>query len=146
MNTDRPHVALIVETSKAFGRGLLRGVSKYVRAHGPWSIYVDERGAGDPPPTWLRDWEGHGVIVRAQSRELATAVRKLRVPVVDMLRQFDDLGLPAIYTNDTTISQAAAAHLMSKGFRNFAFVGVENAHWSDLRCQAFDAAVRREGL
>ena len=71
MTTDRPHVALIIETSKAFGRGLLRGVSKYVRAHGPWSIYVDERAAGDPPPTWLRDWEGHGVIVRAQSRELA---------------------------------------------------------------------------
>jgi LacI family transcriptional regulator len=146
MPVNRPHVALIIETSKAFGRGLLRGISKYVRAHGPWSIYVDERAVGEAPPTWLSDWEGHGVIVRAQSRELATAVCKLRVPVVDTLRQFDDLGLPAIYTNDAAISESAAAHLISKGFRNFAFVGVEGAYWSDLRCAAFEAAVRREGL
>jgi LacI family transcriptional regulator len=141
----RPHVALIVETSKGFGRGLLRGISKYVRADGPWSIYVDERAAGDPPPTWLRDWEGHGVIVRAQTRELADAVLKLRVPVVDTLRQFDALMLPAIYTNDALVSAHAAEHLLAKGFRNFAFVGVENAHWSDLRCAGFEAAVRRAG-
>src|SRR5690349_17906893 len=112
MPIDRPHVALIVETSKAFGRGLLHGISKYVRAYGPWSIYVDERAVGEPPPTWLRDWEGHGVIVRAQTRELAEAVLALRVPVVDTLRQFDELKLPAIYSNDKTISEAAAKHLL----------------------------------
>jgi hypothetical protein len=53
---DAPHaagrrVALLVETSKAFGRGVLRGVSRWLREHEPWSLYADERGfeEGVPP-------------------------------------------------------------------------------------------------
>ena len=37
-------VALLVETSKAFGRGVLRGVSRWLCEHEPWSLYADERG------------------------------------------------------------------------------------------------------
>jgi LacI family transcriptional regulator len=142
----RPHVALIVETSKAFGRGLLRGISRYTRAHGPWSIYVDERGPADPPPGWLRNWEGDGLIVRLQTRQMLNFVRRMRLPAVDTLRQFDDHGLPAIYTDDEAISSAAAAHLVAKGFQHFGFVGVEGAYWSDLRREAFARAVRKAGF
>ena len=142
----RPHVALIVETSKGFGRGLLRGISRYARAHGPWSIYVDERGPADPPPSWLRNWDGHGLIVRLQTREMLNFVRRMKLPAVDTLRQFDDHGLPAIYTDDEAISRAAAAHLLTKGFQHFGFVGVEGAHWSDLRCDAFVQAIRKAGF
>ena len=35
-----PQVALLIETSRAYGRGLLHGINGYLRAHGPWSIYV----------------------------------------------------------------------------------------------------------
>ena len=32
------HVSLLIETSREYGRGLLRGVIRYQREHGPWSI------------------------------------------------------------------------------------------------------------
>lgn len=137
----RPHVALIVETSKAFGRGILLGVSRWANVHGPWSIYVDERGPVDPPPAWLAKWAGHGVIVRAQTAEVAEVVRKLHVPVLDTLRQFADLKVPAVYSDDRAIGLAAAEHLIERHYRHLAFVGVEDAYWSDLRCEAFTLAV-----
>ena len=121
----RPHVALIVETSKAFGRGILLGISRWANVNGPWSIYVDERGPFDPPPAWLAKWEGHGVIVRAETTEVAEVVRSLRVPVLDTLRQFNDLNVPAVYADDRAIGVAAAEHLIERHFRHFAFVGVE---------------------
>ena len=34
-----PRVALLVESSRAFGRGTLAGVAKYIRQHGHWSIF-----------------------------------------------------------------------------------------------------------
>jgi len=35
-------VALLVETSNTYGRGLLAGVAEYVQAFGPWSIYLPD--------------------------------------------------------------------------------------------------------
>jgi len=40
--TGTPRVALLVETSNTYGRGLLAGVAEYVQAFGPWSIYLPD--------------------------------------------------------------------------------------------------------
>jgi len=35
-----PKVALLLETSGHYGRGLLSGIIRYSRLHGPWSLYI----------------------------------------------------------------------------------------------------------
>lgn len=35
-----PKVALLLETSREYGRQLLRGIMRYARLHGPWSFVV----------------------------------------------------------------------------------------------------------
>ena len=42
--TDRKSVLLLIESSRAYGRGCLLGVAAYVRSHGPWSVVNVERG------------------------------------------------------------------------------------------------------
>jgi len=69
-----PHVALFIETSMGYGRGVLRGIANYLVANQSWSIYVDQRSLNDPPPNWLKDWNGHGVIMRAQTKRIAEFV------------------------------------------------------------------------
>jgi LacI family transcriptional regulator len=138
-----PHVALIVETSMAYGRGLLNGIAKYVAENGYWSIYVDQRSLNDPPPPWLSDWKGHGVIMRAQTRRLAQIVADLRVPAVDTLHQFESLGMPLVIPDHAAIAATAAEHLLEKHFRHFAFVGVERAYWSKVRRDAVVSYLRR---
>ena len=44
----RPRVALLVETSNGYARGLLEGIVAYVREHDPWSIHLPEQGRGAP--------------------------------------------------------------------------------------------------
>src|SRR5437016_2999457 len=51
-------VALLVETSNSYARGLLRGVVDYAREHGRWSVYLGEHRRGDQPPPWLERWDG----------------------------------------------------------------------------------------
>ena len=59
--SDGPHsvvktplkVALLVETSNTYARGLLRGIVSYIREHRPWSLYLSEHNRGDRPPGWL---------------------------------------------------------------------------------------------
>jgi LacI family transcriptional regulator len=60
----RFHVALIIESSRGYGRGVLWGIARWVRTHGPGSISRQDRGLAEPVPPWLNAWSGHGMIVR----------------------------------------------------------------------------------
>ncbi len=53
----RPSVALLVESSNAYARGLLAGVTDFMRRHEAWSITLPEQGRGDAPPAWWRAGE-----------------------------------------------------------------------------------------
>lgn len=60
------HVAILIETSLAYGRGLLRGIARYLRERAPWSTYFQPQGLGDPPPPWLAKWRGDGILAHRQ--------------------------------------------------------------------------------
>lgn len=64
-------VALLVETSNSYARGLLRGVIDYARDHGRWSVYLGEHGRGERPPRWLHRWDADGIIARIENAEIA---------------------------------------------------------------------------
>ena len=48
----RRSVALLIETSNGYSRGLLEGVIAYTKAVGNWSVYLTEQERGAPPPGW----------------------------------------------------------------------------------------------
>jgi LacI family transcriptional regulator len=146
MQKSMPHVALIVETSLEYGRGVLRGIADFVLAHQPWSMYVDQRGLNDSPPSWLKDWDGHGVIMRANTKKTAQVVANLKVPVVDTQHQFQGLDVPAVIPDHLAVAQAAAEHLLDRHFRHFAFVGVDRALWSKVRRDSFVEVIQRSGF
>ena len=143
--TDRPHVALIVETSLASGRDILRGIARYVREHGPWSTFHEPRSLEESVPGWLKDWAGDGVIARVQNEQIARAVEQAGVPVVDVLGVIQPSSLPFVHTNDADIANLAAEHLLDRGFRRFAFFGLEGENWSQRRRDAFVGKLRAAG-
>lgn len=142
----RPHVALLVESSRAYGRGLLHGIAEYVRLHGPWSIYLAERGLGDAPSAWLQAWSGDGIIARIENRKIARAVHDLGVPAVDLRGLLTDLGVPRIVTDDAEVARMGVAHLRERGFRHLAFCGFVGADYSDNRSAAFVRLVEGAGI
>ncbi len=79
----RKSVALLIETSNAYARGLLDGIVEYQRQRDSWSVFLPEQERGATPPRWLRSWRGDGVIARIETAEIARCISKLNVPVVD---------------------------------------------------------------
>ena len=69
--TKVPHVALLIETSRSYGRGLLRGVRRYVSENGPWSVFMELRALESKVPGWLKDWQGDGILTRSNSQVMA---------------------------------------------------------------------------
>ena len=143
----RCRVALLLDSSRAYGRGLLHGIAGFVRAHGHWSVYVGERGQGNAPPDWLKDWEGDGIIARVETRKVADAILKLGLPAVDLCGLIADGPLlPLISTDHEAVSRLAFQHFSQRGFQRYAFCGFVGQAFSDQRCAAFCRMVAEAGF
>lgn len=142
----RPRVALLIESSRAYGRGLLLGVAKFVREHGRWSIFLQERSLGDVSPGWLKEWEGDGIIARVENRPMAEAIRRLGLPAVDVRYLLPNLAMPSIRTDDEAVARVASEHLLERGFRHFAFCGFDGADYSDIRRDSFAERIAQAGF
>ena len=140
-----PKVALLIETSNTYARGLLRGIVAYVREHAPWSLYLSEHNRGDRTPSWLPKWKGQGIIARIENPSIAEALRKVSVPLVDVSSARLIPALPWIETDDGAIANLAAEHLLARGFTNLAYAGDARFNWSNWRCEHFQNCIRAAG-
>lgn len=140
-----PQVALVLETSTEYGRGLLRGILRYSRLHGPWSVYVA------PEQALPKSWSGTGIIARMCSPEIAGLVRATGLPfVAPSLDEFRSPrrkdGFGEIRSNSAAIAQMAAAHLIDRNLPHFAYCGFHGCGWSARHEEAFSQSLRARGF
>ncbi len=142
----RPRVALLVESSRAYGRGALLGIAKYVRDHNPWSIFFQELSFCDDLPAWLNHWNGKGIISRLENRNLNEFIRKHRIPAVFLKNTEPEMSMPSVLTDNAASARLAFEHLQDRGFRHFGFCGFNGADYSDERRDSFVQSVEQSGL
>jgi LacI family transcriptional regulator len=145
------HVALIVDAAKPYDRKIIGGVAQYVKERGGWSLYVEEDPLQKLPD--LRVWRGQGIIANFDDRQVAAAVRGLKVPVVGVgggYGWYDPAShIPYFASDDEAIARLAADHLIEKGFRRLAFYGYPRTriiHWSEERGLAFQQRAAQAGI
>ena len=139
-------VALLIESSRSYGRGLLRGIAQYVRTHENWSLRHQELSIDASPPLWLRDWDGNGILARIETLKMADVIRSLGIPTVDLRSSHKVAGIPRVDTNDRAVVRLAVDHLRDRGFRRFAFCGFQRTDYSVRRLTFFLERVRGLGL
>jgi len=141
-----PRVALLIESSRSYGRELLMGIAKYLRIHGPWSVEFEEGDPSEQLPIWFGRWKWDGIIARVATPAMAEAIGRSGAPVVDLSGSLPDARFPWIRSDEQTVGHLAAEHLIERGFKNFAFCGLNGKDWSDLRRASFEARVVQAGF
>jgi LacI family transcriptional regulator len=149
-----PRVALIIESTISYGRGLIRGVVRYSRMHGPWFFpwvfYNDDLGFSElmdkrADLDYLRRWHPDGIIARA-AKDIGKLTR-LNIPlIVSVGRDAPDPHMNTISTDDLTIGRMAAEHLLGRGFRHFGFCGFDHMVWSRCRSESFRNRIAEAGF
>lgn len=105
---DVPRVILLLYPNAGYDRGILQGIRRYARAHGPWIFYLagEEPGLSVPEMETfsntrikaidvgkgrhrmyvpnLRQWGATGIIGRLQTPEITTMAMKSGVPIIAM--------------------------------------------------------------
>ena len=143
---DPPHVALIIETSKIYGREILLGIARYMRLHGAWSIFTTERGQDDEDPSWLANWEGDGIITRSLDMRICRAARDRGIPVVSLRHLVDKPTLPTLMPDQRLIANRIAEHFLERRYRHFAWAPMTDDALNAERCAGFSKWLDRAGF
>lgn len=143
-------IILLVEPSRAYCRGLLRGIAKYSRLHGPWIFY-------HKPPYYRHPahW------VRALSHQKKLDADGIIMVEQEKPREFIELGLPTIASpyienhiagaaniigDNAAMGRMAAEHLLDRGFKNFAYCGFEDMFGARRRGESFCRRIDEAGF
>src|SRR5262245_38901215 len=60
-------VAVLIDTSREMGRGLLRGITRFHREKPRWTIVLHQRELGSALPSWIKSWRGDGILACIES-------------------------------------------------------------------------------
>jgi LacI family transcriptional regulator len=138
-------VLLVIESARAYGRGIIEGVSRYIQERGRWTIHYEEQGILTTIPTWLKEWKGDGIICRTGISPLGFHLRKLNVPIVELLG--DGQRFVSEVQSDAVIAgNMAADHFIERGLRNFAYYSYGNTWWGQARGDSFMNALAKKGF
>lgn len=129
-------VALVIETSRSYGRDVLRGIARYARTQTQWSLLHQEMTIDSQPPTWWSSVRVDGIIARVSTKNI-DSLRRFQVPIVDVRCAHTWEDIPQVETDEDAVVRMAFDHLYDRGHRQFAFCGFQFAHYSEARKQRF---------
>jgi len=143
-SAESPSVLLFVETSREFGRGLLHGIAKYARLHGPWRVYRWTGALDSSLPEW-KHLKIDGAIVRDVG--VVEGLAHSGIPVVFAQHNKESYSpFPAIITDSAAIGTMAAEHFLDRGFQHFAYCGLNDFAWSRGRGDHFARRLAQAGF
>ena len=141
-----PRVALLIETSRSFGRSVLVGVRRYLTEHGPWSAYLETRDLESQGPPWLRGWKGDGILSRTGTAALARRLRSTSVPVVELRSRRLLPRAPWVGVDNRALGEMVATHLLERGLRTFGLLALDSEDFFRERCDNFLSTLRERGF
>jgi len=141
-----PKVAVLVDTSTSWGRGIIRGIHRYSRLKGAWHLYFEARGANEQIDL-PEGWRGDGIIARVGSLKFARQLKALKIPVVNVssielpgARMF-----PTVASDVGAVGTMAASYFFERGFRHFACLSLLGLEYVARQQTAFVEAVEKQG-
>ncbi len=143
-------VAILLNLSRVYDRGIIRGIMRYIHSNCPWRLYVEEDPANKIPS--FTSWSGDGLIVDLDGGRISKAIPKFTGKLVgigclapDILRKLD---ISTVKTDDQMVAEWAADHLVERGLEHFAYCGMDQRgldQWNEIRCDSFRRCIMKQG-
>jgi LacI family transcriptional regulator len=142
-------VVVLINPSREHTRGLLKGIGKYSRIQGFWTLYrpLEYRQRKDKrklSPV-LAAIKPDGILMREPSD--VEQILRMGIPTVCFPYTREKIpGVANVITNHIAVGEMAAKHLLARGFRRFAYCGFDDWWWSRLRAEGLRKTVAQAGF
>ena len=142
-------ILLLIDFSSEFSRGILKGLIRYSKDHGPWIFYrlpsyyktlYGEKGVIQ----WAKEWKADAIIAR-WDEEGTHLLTSLNIPII--LQNYKSRSdYFSNLTGDYIGTGEMAAHFFIKRrYQNFAFYGNKGVIWSQERAEGFRKEIEKAG-
>lgn len=144
-----PKVILRIETSRACGRGILLGISKYCHLFSHWRLsqklpfYLYSDISVDNP-NLPENWMADGMII-AQS-DIPEFVRQIGVPIIGIDVLEPVFGMANIIGDNDEIAAMALKHFIDRGFSQLAYCQFADIRWAVERGASFASYAKDRGI
>ncbi|MBQ9726870.1 MAG: substrate-binding domain-containing protein [Kiritimatiellae bacterium] len=140
-------VVIDLNLSSCTAQNHLRGILRFARERG-WETSIAQRREDGVRGLDPRRLEADGVLAgRGSPAGLEHAAIRRGVPLVAFDARVKRGAAASLLCDNASVARLAAGHLLSRGFREFAFVGEENGiAWSRERLAAFRRELAARGL
>jgi len=138
---------LLVETSRSYGRGLLKGIARYSHLHGPWSFMTEHalyRCTGRKHSA-SSDWQVDGIIAFIPDVKQIDKIASMGIPAVVQGVYQAIADRPTIVCDNYAAGQMGAEYFLERGSPNYAYCGFRNMYWSEGRCRGYCETLARAG-
>ena len=137
-----PRVALMLDGSRVFDAEVIKGITKYVRMHGPWQLHRQTIGSNqrysltsDALLKEVQKFRPDGVVMHESG--ITKQLLQHQIPTV-VIPSSKTISSGYYLNNDNeTTGRIAAKHLLSLELSNFGFIGFDDVSWSMVRMEAF---------
>jgi LacI family transcriptional regulator len=139
------NVALLIETSRSYGRKMLGGIANYARAHGRWAFHLVPGDLVQTLPS-RNVWDGDGIIARVETSALARQLARRNLPTVILNRRFASERWPGVGGNQLIACRMIGEHFLTRGFRRLAYCGMADLDYARSRKDDFKAFLNENGI
>ena len=139
-------IAILVESSRAFGRGLIVGINTFASEQDNWLLYYHEGTLHFDLAEWLDTWNGDGIITRITSEKDAHILAESGIPTVDLLGEIRHPAISVVDSDNAAIACMAVDFFIRAGFTNLAYCGYPGIQFSDSRQAMFEDTAKSEHL
>lgn len=145
------NIALLIETSRGYGRRFLHGIARFSRLYGPWSFHIVP---GDflHDQAEIRQWNDDGIIARIENAQMAQAIADSNIPaiILDPPTHKIDKSILKKFSWVTPDAESIAAmayqYFQEHNLKRFGFVGIPGRIWSITRQKAFAELLNAKNL
>jgi LacI family transcriptional regulator len=143
-DTTHRRVALAVANPGGFGGSIVRGAIDFLENVSHWRfVSFDGNPFGRFSEIDLTVVDG--VIGFFQHEAHLNALADSGVPAVNVSNLFAEVPLPRVCCDDLAIGRMGAEYLLERGFSDFAFVGFDDAWFSQQRLAGFTETIDQAG-
>lgn len=144
MNYHVIRVAVLIETSTTFSRGLIRGILHFAKETPEWRVHIMPGGQSEQQMPDMKEWGASGLIARVTSNALARKIVGSKLPCIllnpeeSISKRFPSLkNCPEIIADARAIVEMALDHLFESQLEHFGYVrDGYNRSWSVRREKA----------
>lgn len=141
----RKNIAIAIRIDEPYPnhQRLFEGIQRFAGEHPEWNCLIDEHPGYQSRQRGKNYPKYDGVISRADDT-MQQRLKRMGIPLVNTHYQHAKPDMPGVYSDPAAMGQAAAEHLIDRGFRRVVIMADDRHRHSNAAVRAFQKRVQEE--